>query len=368
MNKYSKITGNTAFVGALLLANAATASAHGYVGNEKSDVVARAAMDGNTGLGPVQWEPQSIEGPKGFSLDASTGGPADGQLASAETSLAANLDEQAPGRWVGNDVEAGQTIDIGWDYSAPHKTSQWHYYITEEGWDQNSPLSRSDLQPLGVVEHDGSAAPRDTAHQMQLPPDLTGDHVIYAVWDVADTENAFYNVIDLNIGGDGSDEPGDPEEPAPTGPSTPADVRATNATSTSVDITWSEPGSDVAVDRYEVERAVEGEQFEPVGEVTGTTFEDTDLTAATSYEFRVIAIDEDGNRSEPGTVSVTTPGDDGSPEEPGEPSVAPWDPAAAYEEGDRVSHDGAVYEAVQSHQGVGDPSWIDAGSLWQKVD
>ncbi|TKI79516.1 chitin-binding protein, partial [Bacillus wiedmannii] len=48
-------------------------------------------------------------------------------------------------------------------------------------------------------------------------------------------------------------------------------------------------------------------------------------------------------------------------------SYEDWDAKKAYEKGDRVLHEGKVYEAVQSYQGNGDPNWIYALSLWKSV-
>lgn len=199
MQKNLKYGAALALTGIIAVSTSAVASAHGYIGNSESDVVARAAMESNTDLGDVQYEPQSIEAPKGFSLDPSTGGPADGKLASAGTDLAKNLDEQSPDRWDENEVDAGQDLNLGWEYSAKHPTSKWHYYITKDGWDQNSPLSRSELQPLSTVEHDGTNPADGEAHQVELPEGHTGDHVIYAVWDIDDTDNAFYSTVDIHI-------------------------------------------------------------------------------------------------------------------------------------------------------------------------
>lgn len=463
MNKFAKIGTCSALAGAILLGGAVTANAHGYVGNEKSDVTARAALKANTGLGGAQWEPQSIEGPKGFSLDSSTGGPADGTIASGGDSKWGELNAQSPERWVENNVQVGQTVDIGWKYTAPHKTSQWHYYITKNGWDQNAPLSRSELQPLATITHDGSQPQQNTAHRVKLPTDHTGDHVIVAVWDVADTTNAFYNVIDVNIDG-----VAEPETPDTVAPSAPSDVHAMAVTDNSVNLMWTPSKDNVGVDRYEIQRAVKGGAFAKVGTSAGTSFKDTNLTASTSYDYRIVALDGAGNTSAAGTFSVTTkdetfvPGPDteapsaptyvhsmgttsdsvdlmwsestdnvgvdrydieravkgghfqtvGSTSKtsyldaglkasttyeyrvvgfdhagnasaasslftvttkadstpgPVDPTVKAWDAKAAYKKGDRVSHNGGTFEAVQSYQGHGDTNWIGAPSLWKQI-
>ena len=453
MRSYTKISTCAALVGALVLGGTVAANAHGYVGNEKSDVTARAAMPGNVNLGPIQYEPQSIEGPKGFSLDPSTGGPADGKLASGGNHLAVNLDEQSPGRWVENEVTAGSTIAIGWKYTAQHMTSKWHYYITKTGWDQNSPLNRAELQPLATVEHDGSLSPQGTAHHVKLPADLRGDHVILAVWDVADTANAFYNAIDVNLSGGAVD-------PDTTAPTVPADLRATSTTAKSVDLTWTASSDDVGVDHYEIHRADKGGEFTTLGISTTVRYQDATVAAGKDYEYRVIALDAAGNRSEASEIlSVTTPKEDEGPDaiaptaptgvhsmkttensvdlmwnpatdnvgvdhyeihravkgaefqkvaktaktrrideglQPGityqyqvvavdaagnasapsdtftvttkgAPAIKAWDPKGTYKKGDRVMHKGKVYEAVQDHKGNGDPSWINAPSLWKLV-
>lgn len=463
MNKFAKIGTCTALVGAIVLGGAVAANAHGYVGNGQSDVKARAVTTGNTNLGPVQWDPQSVEGPKGFSLDPATGGPADGRIASAGDAKWSNLDAQSPERWVEHEVDAGQTLNIGWHYTAPHKSAQWHYYITKTGWDQNAPLNRGELQPLTVVKHDGSAAPQNTAHKVKLPADHTGDHVILAVWDVADTTNAFYNVIDVHIDGEAG-----PVQPDTIAPSAPTSVQAANVTDKSADLSWKASTDNVGVDRYEIQRAVKGGEFAKVGTVAGTSFKDTGLTASTAYDYRVVAIDGAGNTSAAGTVTLTTkdetvtPGPDAqaptaptyvhsmkttsdsvdlmwsesqdnvgvdryevkravkggtfqtvattaktshldtglkasttyeytvvaidkagnvspastvftvttkadSTPGPVDPAVSPWKAQGAYKKGDRVSHDGSIYEAVQSYQGHGDPNWITAASLWKKI-
>ncbi|MEO3939526.1 lytic polysaccharide monooxygenase [Paenarthrobacter nicotinovorans] len=388
MKAFMKIGTCALLVGAIGLGGAAAANAHGYVGNEKSDVLSRALMPGNTNLGPVQYEPQSIEGPKGFTLDPATGGPADGKIASAGTSLAANLDQQSPDRWKENQAAIGSTIKIGWKYTAAHKTSEWRYYITKTGWDQNSPLTRAQLQPLATIKHDGSAAPQNTAHEIKLPAGHTGDHVIVAVWDIADTTNAFYNIIDLHISGDAQPEDPKPEEPQPEepigpdtiAPTAPTHVHSMGVTQNTVDLMWGDSSDNVGVDHYQIQRATSGGTFSPAGTTKDTSFRDTGLQADTTYSYRVIAVDAAGNKSQPsGIFSITTdkaptnPENPGTPEEPtnpenpANPGTPAWNTTGTYAKGDIVTHNGNQYIAVQAHTGNGDPNWINALSLWKKI-
>ncbi len=46
---------------------------------------------------------------------------------------------------------------------------------------------------------DGSAASNNVTHKIMYLLIVVDIHVILAVWDVADTANAFYNVIDVNL-------------------------------------------------------------------------------------------------------------------------------------------------------------------------
>jgi len=59
--------------------------------------------------------------------------------------------------------------------------------LTTRDWNPNSPLTFDELERISVIRHDGTAALTNT------------HHVILAVWDVADTANPFYNVMDVNI-------------------------------------------------------------------------------------------------------------------------------------------------------------------------
>ena len=87
-----------------------------------------------------------------------------------------------------------------------------HY---KDGWNQNAPLSRAsfDLTPFCSINYGGVKPPTNYASTCNVPA-KSGYHVILAVWEVADTANAFYNVIDVDFGGGGTPNPG---VPAPTG-------------------------------------------------------------------------------------------------------------------------------------------------------
>ncbi|MGW1496939.1 lytic polysaccharide monooxygenase auxiliary activity family 9 protein, partial [Streptomyces sp. NPDC002402] len=111
--------------------------------------------------------------------------------------------------WHKHPVAAGKALDITWNYHAPHKTRRWNYFLTKSDWDPAAPLTRAqfDLEPIATYQNTGQPywsaedlVPEDpTVHSVALPRDREGYHVLLSVWEVADTGNAFYQVIDLNI-------------------------------------------------------------------------------------------------------------------------------------------------------------------------
>jgi glucose/arabinose dehydrogenase/PKD repeat protein/fibronectin type 3 domain-containing protein len=94
-----------------------------------------------------------------------------------------------------------------------------------------------------------------------------------------------------------------------TAPSVPANVAANAVSSSRIDLSWSASNDNVGVVGYKVFR--DGAQ---IASPTGTSYQDTGLTAGTSYGYRVSAVDAAGNESAlASAVSATTPAPDTSP-------------------------------------------------------
>ncbi|MGJ5755615.1 chitin-binding protein [Streptomyces puniciscabiei] len=175
------------------------ASGHGY-----TDLpISRQKLCANgtvTGCGDIQYEPQSVEGPKGFPA----AGPADGQICNGGLSRFAQLSSPtAPSgaAWPTTRVTGGQTYTFRWQFTAQHATTDFKYFVTKQGWNQNHPLSRSDLNltPFLTVPYNGQRPPATLSHSGTLPTGLSGHHVILAVWTIADTGNAFYACSDVTF-------------------------------------------------------------------------------------------------------------------------------------------------------------------------
>ncbi|MFE2936349.1 MULTISPECIES: lytic polysaccharide monooxygenase [unclassified Streptomyces] len=173
-----------------------SASSHGYTDNP----ISRQKLCANgtvTGCGNIQWEPQSVEGPKGFPA----AGPADGKICSGGHGEFAQLDDPRGGNWPATNVTGGQGFSFRWQFTARHATSDFRYYITRDGWDPTKPLTRADLesQPFMTVPYGGKQPPATLTQQGTIPTQKSGKHIILSVWNVADTANAFYACSDVQF-------------------------------------------------------------------------------------------------------------------------------------------------------------------------
>lgn len=173
----------SAIVGALFAA--APASAHGYI----SDPPSRQAMCAQGRVddcGPIVYEPQSVEGPKG--LHSCSGG----------NERFAQLDD--PNKdWPATQVS--NTVTFTWTNTARHATENWEYFVGDTR--------------IAVVDGNGEQPGATVSHTVDLGG-RTGRILVLARWNIADTANAFYACVDLQVGS------GDDSSPTPTASSAPA--------------------------------------------------------------------------------------------------------------------------------------------------
>lgn len=151
----------------LVLLNPGIASAHGYV-NSPASRQAQCAQ-GTVACGDIKYEPQSVEGPKG--QNACDGGKAQ----------FAELNDNDKG-W--NAAPVGRTVTFTWTFTARHSTASYEYFI---GGERIASIDGNNQQP-----------PETVSHQVDLGSH-TGRQTVLAVWNIADTANAFYACIDLQV-------------------------------------------------------------------------------------------------------------------------------------------------------------------------
>src|SRR5271165_3315280 len=98
--------------------------------------------------------------------------------------------------------------------------------------------------------------------------------------------------------------------PDTTPPTAPTNLTATAASTTQINLSWTASTDNVGVTGYKVERCSGAAcaNFAQIATPTTTTFNDTGLTASTSYSYRVRANDAAGNNSSySNTAGATTP-------------------------------------------------------------
>ncbi len=216
--------------------------------------------------------------------------PRDGEIASASQGDGLILD--TPGtHWTKHTVNSGSVLPVTWVYTARHLTRRWNYFITREDWNPNQPLSRDQFEkkPFYQVQlseqpfwSHGNALnpPNPTIHNVMLP-ERSGYHVMLAVWEVADTGNAFYQVVDLDFIDNES-----PTEEAPT----PDGLRVTDTTVDSISLAWNKPVT--AIEKYRIYR-----DDKYVTDVYDVEFKDSGLESNTNYTYEVTSIDHNGSES-----------------------------------------------------------------------
>jgi predicted carbohydrate-binding protein with CBM5 and CBM33 domain len=162
------------------------ASAHGYISTPPSRQ-ANCARGAVANCGDIIYEPQSVEALKG-STQCNGGG-----------SRFAVLNDESRG-WPAASV--GSSVTFTWTLTARHSTATWEYFIGNT---------------LLASFNDGGAQPGATKTHTVGLGGFTGRQRLLARWNIADTANAFYSCVDLQIGGGGGTTP-PPTTPPPTIP------------------------------------------------------------------------------------------------------------------------------------------------------
>jgi chitin-binding protein len=192
IERWNLVKKSTIAAGLCALLASGSLWAHGYITMPEARGFL-CKQGGNSNCGAIQWEPQSLEAPSGFPA----GGPADGTIAGAGLAQFNELNEQTSSRWTKRALQAGPN-NFSWQFTANHATRNWRYYITKAGWNENQKLSRAafELTPFCVIDGGNRQPAMQVTHACNVPQ-RTGYQVILGVWEVADTTNSFYNVVDV---------------------------------------------------------------------------------------------------------------------------------------------------------------------------
>ncbi|WP_194791568.1 lytic polysaccharide monooxygenase auxiliary activity family 9 protein [Pseudomonas sp. UFMG81] len=177
------------------------------------------------------WQVNEMEGGKNFPALAagpfpppfetdnpSVTPPADGFILSggkADARDCVNFTEQEMSTKLGRafiwpllSVDPGQIFRVTWNYTAPHTTRGYRWLITKDGWDPQQRISRAQLEAQPFAEDFYPQVPyyshanelkAKVEHEVKLPANKHGRHVIVLMWIVANTGNAFYQAFDVDF-------------------------------------------------------------------------------------------------------------------------------------------------------------------------
>ncbi|MCP2245373.1 lytic polysaccharide monooxygenase auxiliary activity family 9 protein [Lentzea rhizosphaerae] len=143
-----------------------TAFAHGYVSSPASRQ-AQCARGTVKDCGAIQYEPQSVEGPKGL------------RSCNANLQQFAVLNNDNKGWKVAG---VGRTVTFNWTFTARHRTRDYEYFV--------------DGRKVATFSGNNQIPPATVSHNVNLGS--AGRHKVLAIWNIGDTSNAFYSCIDVN--------------------------------------------------------------------------------------------------------------------------------------------------------------------------
>ena len=97
--------------------------------------------------------------------------------------------------------------------TAPHSTLSMEFYVTHDGYDSTQPLAWLNLQPQPFCTVTNPILENGRYNiRCPLPNDKTGKHLIYHIWQRADSPEAFYTCIDVEFINNGGGDPSAPHE------------------------------------------------------------------------------------------------------------------------------------------------------------
>ncbi len=140
----------------------------------------------------------------------------DGKLCSAGDVTFSALDsprDDLPATTIAPDGQGDLNLDFR--VTAPHATKYFRLHITDQGYDPEEPLAWSTLEPEPFCELGPDEIVESGGYyhlNCPFPTGLQGRHLIYAIWQRSDSQEAFYSCSDVLINV-AQDDPDNPDEP-----------------------------------------------------------------------------------------------------------------------------------------------------------
>jgi len=157
---------------------------------------------------PVPYETDSVSVVPPADGHILSGGKVDARDCLNFTNEEMSLKLNQPFTWPMLNVDPGQTFNVTWEYTAAHVTRGYNWFITRDGWNPKQRISRAQLEPTSFFDDFYTQVPyyshsaemkAKVNHEVTLPGNKKGHHVIVLMWIVANTGNAFYQAFDVDF-------------------------------------------------------------------------------------------------------------------------------------------------------------------------
>ncbi|MEO2217764.1 lytic polysaccharide monooxygenase [Chromobacterium vaccinii] len=272
-----------------------------------------------------------------------------------------------------------------YDATAPHATRYFRTYLTKDSWNPSKPVTWADLEQVG--DSSSFSAQSQYTWKGMLPTRANSRQVLFTVWQRSDSAEAFYSCSDIKISGAGTPpESGNPVPPIfsspwvnATGSVTSITARSPLPVNTIVRLReFSSIGADIARYDYKVEPGKNS--------ASQWSYELAKVINANSATTRVGK--RDGQLVPQAVVSATENAiftkntargsyyeieyinGGNSIDPPGPGNFPAWKVSGGnYRAGDKVSHGGRNWRALNAHSTYGDPNWAPgiAQNLWSPI-
>ncbi|MGH3680511.1 MAG: lytic polysaccharide monooxygenase, partial [Natronosporangium sp.] len=141
----------------------------------------------------------------------------DGELCSAGRDKYRGFD-LARADWPATDLPTGGPFTFRYRATAPH-VGTFFLFVTRDSYDPTQPLRWDDLEPEPFLEVDRPPLVDETyVMPGELPAGKSGRHLIYSIWQRADSPEAFYTCSDVVFGDETPPTTPPPTTPPPTTP------------------------------------------------------------------------------------------------------------------------------------------------------
>jgi len=270
-SNFKKAIATSAIALGLAVSSVIPAYGHGWIVNDRAHLSSNGGGNRNSNMGGVAYEPQSA-GEVNSRFAVEEGRVSLNNAISASSGNIGGFPRMSDfgvNRFHRVAMTPGNTT-MQWWFTAPHRTSTIVYYISRPGFNPNAPLNFADFEQIAVFDYHGLPPAQSHTihtHNINIPANRSGAHVIMVAWHVSDNNVSWYRVKDVYITNNGSSTVLPDPNPAPD----PGNSGGGNQGGSQSANTWTASAVFVAGDRVVYNGITWQAQWWTQGERPGTT-------------------------------------------------------------------------------------------------